>query len=68
MVNYGLIKDTDIGFNKRKCQWSSLSKGYMAGQGKFQYFSHARMWTQRTPQKLDIDCAVSSLYLNNLAS
>ena len=37
-------------------------------QRKFQYFSHARMWTQCTPQKLDIVCAVSSLYPNNLAS
>ena len=37
-------------------------------EGKFQYFSDARMWTQCTPQKLDIVCAVSSLYLNNLAS
>ena len=37
-------------------------------RGKFQYFSYARMWTQRTPQKLDIVCSVSSLYLNNLAS
>ena len=36
--------------------------------GKFQYFSDARMWTQCTPQKLDIVWAVSSLYLNNLAS
>ena len=32
------------------------------------YFTDARMWTQCTPQKLDIVCAVSSLYINNLAS
>ena len=37
-------------------------------QGRFQFFSDARMWTQCTPQKLDIVAAVSSLYLNNLAS
>ena len=35
--------------------------------GRFQYFSDARMWTQHTPQKLDIVAAVSSLYLNNVA-
>ena len=32
-------------------------------QGRFQYFSDARMWTQYTPQKLAIVSAVSSLYL-----
>ena len=36
-------------------------------QGRFQYFSNARMWNQCTPQKLDIVSAVKSLYLNNLA-
>ena len=34
----------------------------------FQCFSDARMWTQCTPQKLDIVSAVSGSYLNNLAS
>ena len=46
----------------------SLRKlGYLL-KGRIQYLSDARMWIQCTPQKLDIVSAVSSLYLNNLAS
>ena len=36
--------------------------------GRLRYFTDARMWTQCTPQKLDVVAAVSSLYLDNLAS
>ena len=67
--HYVTLIHTDINFRATESVAKPNSEPpQSAVQGKFQYFSHARMWTQCTPQKLDIVAAVSSSYLNNLAS
>ena len=64
-INYSLLDEFELFESYGK--GSDLISLDLLTQGRFQYFSDARMWTQCTPQKLDIVAAVSGLYLNNLA-